>query len=163
IPYKTYGGQSFFERKEVKDFLGYLRLVLNTEDRLSLFRVINTPVRGIGTKTLEKIEDESTKWKKSLGSLILGDDHDLGGPLGEALTNCAAMIRDLKAMPRQTAADYEALGQALVKKTGLENDIKVRTEDAGSRERKLANLRSLPAWLKTVTADLVEEEGTIDE
>jgi DNA helicase-2/ATP-dependent DNA helicase PcrA len=163
IPYKTYGGQSFFERKEVKDFLGYLRLVLNGEDRLSLFRVINTPTRGIGTKTLEKLEETATKSKKSPGGLILGDEHGIGGASGEAISGFAAMINELKAMPRDTAADYEALGHALVKKTGLENDIKLRTEDAGSRERKLANLRSLPAWLKTVTADLAEEEGTIDE
>lgn len=56
IPYKIYGGLKFFERKEVKDILAYLRIVINPSDSISLKRIINVPVRGIGNATVEKIE-----------------------------------------------------------------------------------------------------------
>ena len=53
IPYKVVGGVRFYERKEVKDFLGYLRVLVNPEDEVSLRRIINTPKRGIGDRALE--------------------------------------------------------------------------------------------------------------
>src|SRR3972149_2257253 len=56
IPYKIYGGLKFFERKEVKDILCYLKIVINPSDSISLKRIINIPVRGIGNATVEKIE-----------------------------------------------------------------------------------------------------------
>lgn len=56
IPYKIYGGLKFFERKEVKDILAYLRIVINPSDSISLKRIINVPVRGIGNATVEKVE-----------------------------------------------------------------------------------------------------------
>src|SRR3989338_6267266 len=57
IPYKIYGGLKFFERKEVKDILCYLKIVINPSDSISLKRIINVPVRGIGNATVEKIFD----------------------------------------------------------------------------------------------------------
>ena len=54
IPYKVYGGLSFYQRKEIKDFLAYLRVIVNPKDEESLFRIINYPSRGIGEKTLQK-------------------------------------------------------------------------------------------------------------
>lgn len=61
IPYKVFGGQRFYERKEIKDTLAYLRLILNPGDNVSLLRVINEPRRGIGGVTLERLEDQSTE------------------------------------------------------------------------------------------------------
>ena len=59
IPYKIVGGHKFYERKEIKDLIAYLRLIQNTADNLSLQRVINEPKRGIGKTNLEKIENIS--------------------------------------------------------------------------------------------------------
>jgi superfamily I DNA/RNA helicase len=157
IPYRTYGGQSFFERKEVKDFVSYLRLVLDPEDRLALWRVINTPQRGIGLKTLERVEADAVALRKS-------PFHVVKTATQPALAKFAALIAELSALPRETAADFEALGKAIIKLSGLETEIRVRTEDGASRERKLANLRSLPAWLATLAAERLEEDdGRIDE
>jgi DNA helicase II / ATP-dependent DNA helicase PcrA len=61
LPYHIIGGISFYQRKEVKDVIAYMRLVLNHEDNVSLRRIINTPSRGIGTATLTKIENEAKK------------------------------------------------------------------------------------------------------
>lgn len=55
IPYRIYGGLSFYQRKEIKDVLCYLRLVLNPKDEEALIRVINYPARGIGDTTVEKL------------------------------------------------------------------------------------------------------------
>ncbi|MCO4753214.1 MAG: UvrD-helicase domain-containing protein [Bacteriovoracaceae bacterium] len=70
IPYRVVAGIKFYERKEIKDMLGYLRLVVNEKDSLALSRVINTPARGIGVRTLRKIEDEAVKNNVSLWELL---------------------------------------------------------------------------------------------
>ena len=70
IPYKVVAGMKFYERKEIKDMLSYLRCVVNEKDSLALSRVINTPVRGIGARTLRKIEDEAIKFNVSLWEML---------------------------------------------------------------------------------------------
>lgn len=70
IPYKVVAGIKFYERKEVKDLLSYLRIVVNDKDSLALSRIINIPVRGIGARTLRKIEDEAIKQEISLWDVI---------------------------------------------------------------------------------------------
>lgn len=70
IPYKVIAGIKFYERKEVKDLLSYLRCVVNDKDSLALSRVINVPTRGIGARTLRKIEDEAIKWNFSLWEML---------------------------------------------------------------------------------------------
>ena len=72
IPYKIIGGIRFYERKEVKDLLAYLQLLVNKQDTISLRRVINFPPRGIGLKTVDKCVQEAKKCKKELFD-VLGD------------------------------------------------------------------------------------------
>ena len=66
IPYTIVGGMKFYERKEIKDILAYLKLIANPSDGLSLKRIINVPSRGIGEKTIEKIEHFSREKGLSL-------------------------------------------------------------------------------------------------
>lgn len=70
IPYRVVAGIKFYERKEIKDMLSYLRLVANPKDSLALSRIINTPARGIGVRTLRKIEDEAVKKDLSLWEFL---------------------------------------------------------------------------------------------
>ncbi|OPJ55953.1 DNA helicase PcrA [Alkalithermobacter paradoxus] len=74
IPYKIYGGIKFYERKEIKDLLGYLRTIQNPLDDISVKRIINVPKRGIGLKTLEKIEDIAILKGESIYSVLLDVD-----------------------------------------------------------------------------------------
>ncbi|MFU8771828.1 MAG: ATP-dependent helicase, partial [Anaerolineales bacterium] len=74
LPYKIVGAQRFYGRREIKDVVAYLRLVFNPSDDISLLRVINTPPRGIGNKTLQALATHSQKVELSLGDLLL----DLG-------------------------------------------------------------------------------------
>ncbi|MEX1099108.1 MAG: UvrD-helicase domain-containing protein, partial [Bacteriovoracaceae bacterium] len=76
IAYRVVAGIKFYERKEIKDMLAYLRLVVNEKDSLALSRVINTPARGIGVRTLRKIEDEAVKKNLSLWELVEGLEND---------------------------------------------------------------------------------------
>lgn len=70
IPYKIYGGLSFYKRKEIKDLLAYFRLIINNRDEEALFRIINYPARGIGDTTLQKVVLASAALKKSSWEVI---------------------------------------------------------------------------------------------
>ena len=70
IPYKVFGGQKFFDRKEIKDIISYLRLIQNPMDNLSLIRIINEPKRGIGTTSLDKISNIAIENETSMYEII---------------------------------------------------------------------------------------------
>lgn len=74
IPYNIYGGTKFYERKEIKDLVAYLRVIQNPQDDISLKRIINVPRRGIGLKTIEKIEDRASLKEESLYSVLIDID-----------------------------------------------------------------------------------------
>ncbi|HQI70114.1 MAG TPA: UvrD-helicase domain-containing protein, partial [Bacteroidales bacterium] len=89
IPYKIYGGLSFYRRKEIKDLLAYFRLIINNHDEEALFRIINFPARGIGDTTLQKVVLASTALKKSSWEII-------ENPLAYNLQVNAGAIQKLK-------------------------------------------------------------------
>lgn len=74
IPYKIYGGQSFYQRKEVKDLLAYFRLTVNQSDEEAFKRIINYPRRGIGDSTVEKLEEIANQYKVSLWTVLCNLD-----------------------------------------------------------------------------------------
>lgn len=71
IPYNIYGGTKFYERKEIKDLVAYLRVIQNPQDDISIKRIINVPRRGIGLRTIEKIEDRASLKQESIYSVLL--------------------------------------------------------------------------------------------
>ncbi|MGA9174170.1 MAG: DNA helicase PcrA [Thermoactinomyces sp.] len=99
IPYTVVGGMKFYERKEIKDILAYLRLIVNPHDDLSLTRIINVPRRGIGAATLEKIERYAREHNLSLFSALLEPEHiGLTKRTIAPLTEFVNMIREFHAM-----------------------------------------------------------------
>lgn len=83
IPYRVSGGQSFFQRREIKDITSYLRLLANPDDDVSLLRVLNTPRRGIGRRTLERLVAVATQHHVSLFSAATMLAHAADSPLGK--------------------------------------------------------------------------------
>jgi len=163
IPSKTFGGQSFFERKEVKDFLAYLRLVINSDDRLAFWRIINVPTRGLGLKTLEKIEELGKQTRKSPYAVIKNDAHrDHFSRQWSSIEKFTQLISELAQTGLATPADVEVLGQRIIKDCGLIDDVRQNTQQGSSRDRKLESLRLLPAWLRKACDEMVDETGKLD-
>ena len=89
IPYRIYGGLSFYQRKEIKDVLAYLRLVVNSNDEESFKRIINFPPRGIGNTTIDKLIIASKTYDLPIYDIILYKINSLkisGGTKGKILT-----------------------------------------------------------------------------
>ncbi|MCX6124822.1 MAG: UvrD-helicase domain-containing protein, partial [Proteobacteria bacterium] len=137
IPYETFGGTSFFEKKEVKDFLSYIRLIARPDDRLAFWRVINTPHRGIGIKSLEKIDSAANLAGTSPFQLAQSPPKDLGlaGAGGRSLAEFVGLIQAFQQRPLQSPQDIRTLGEDIIKAFELVADIRANTKDAASRER----------------------------
>ena len=95
IPYRVLGGARYYDRKEIKDMVAYMRLVLNTADDLALVRIINEPKRGIGEKTLEKLKTLAAVRGESLFDLLT-DDEITGGLSGKASAGAAELVSFIK-------------------------------------------------------------------
>ena len=119
IPYRVSGGESFFQRKEIKDIIAYLRIMANPDDDVSLLRIINTPRRGIGKKTLEQIIETAKRRSCSLFSsiavLVHADDHPLGDKMKAELSSFLALIEEHRTTamkPRRIAEAVRSLVSA---------------------------------------------------
>ncbi len=120
IPYRIYGGLSFYQRKEIKDVLAYLRLVVNPGDEEALKRVINFPARGIGDTTVDKLTIAANETGLTIFELIenLEVNHlGLHGGTRRKLVDFANMIRSFQILNRQ--ADAFVLAEQVARKSGL--------------------------------------------
>ena len=118
IPYKIVGGTRFYERKEVKNLLGYLRLIVNLKDTISLRRVINFPPRGIGLKTVDKCVLQATKDKKELFDVLNNPEPiNIRGKQGESLVNFHDLIKKYNDL--LTKINASELVRALVDETEI--------------------------------------------
>ncbi|MBN1340318.1 MAG: UvrD-helicase domain-containing protein [Bacteroidales bacterium] len=121
IPYRIYGGTSFYNRKEVKDVLAYFRLCVNNKDEEALQRVINLPARGIGKTTLEKITVEAEASKKAIWEIISNSEDLAGLRLGSSvisrITDFVTMIKSFSAQLFKKNA-YE-LGKHISASSGI--------------------------------------------
>lgn len=161
IPYKIYGGLSFYQRKEVKDFISYLRLVVNPNDEEALKRVINYPVRGIGNTTIDRLIVTANESDKSLWEIVEQPElmNDTQGRAKTAIKNFAMMIKSFRAMlPTKNA--YE-IAEYIGKQTGLIEDLyKDKTVEGISR---FENIQELLNGIKeyTVTEKPQYEEDEV--
>ena len=120
IPYKVYGGLSFYQRKEIKDVLAYLRLVLNPKDEEALIRIINFPARGIGQTTMNKLVVAANHYNRSVFEIIEHlDNIDLKINKGtrQKLDDFITMIKRFQIM--NTTSDAFTLTEHIVKKTEI--------------------------------------------
>ncbi len=120
IPYRIYGGLSFYQRKEIKDVLAYLRLIVNPGDEEALKRVINFPARGIGDATIDKLTVAANESDRTIFELIENlEAQPLGlhGGTRRKLSDFANMIRSFQVLNQQ--ADAFVLAEQVARKSGL--------------------------------------------
>jgi DNA helicase-2/ATP-dependent DNA helicase PcrA len=125
IPYRIYGGLSFYQRKEIKDVLSYLRLVINPKDEEALKRVINYPARGIGQTTIDRLTIAANHYKRSIYEVIENLDRiDLKINRGtkSKLENFINMIKSFQIMNENS--DAFTIAETVAKKTGLLQELK---------------------------------------
>lgn len=116
IPYRISGGDSFYQRKEIKDILAYLRVMANPDDDVSFLRIINTPRRGIGRRTLELLGEAARQHQCSLYSIVTlmlqSENAPLSAKMREDLASFLGLIesyREKALHPRQLAQTVQAL------------------------------------------------------
>lgn len=138
IPYRIYGGQKFFERAEIKDALGYLRLIANRNDDAAFERVVNTPTRGIGDTTLNELRTNAREQRISLwqAGLSLLTQNQLSNRAANALQAFFNLIDTLEANTRDLTLGLQA--ETAIKDSGLlEHYQKDRTEKMAARVENL--------------------------
>lgn len=158
IKYKIYGGLSFYQRKEIKDTLAYLRLIVNPNDEEALKRVINYPARGIGATTMDKLSVAANHYKKSIFEIIQNInnvDINLNGGVKTKLTNFVTMITRFQ-IESQTKNAFE-IADFVVKQTQLVRDL----EKDGTPEgvSKVENIQELLNGIK----DFIEVQKENEE
>ena len=158
IPYKIYGGLSFYKRKEIKDVLAYFRLTINHFDEESLRRVINYPMRGIGDTTVSRIAAAANESGAHFWDVVSEPQlFNLGvnGPTMNRLVEFADMIKGFTAQLQTTDA-YE-LGKQIVIKTGIAKILKENTDE----KERVDHVEELLDAMKGFTEK--EPESNFDE
>ena len=161
IPYRIYGGLSFYQRKEIKDIIAYFRLVANPNDEEAIKRIINYPARGIGATTVMKIADCAHQNQVSFWEVI-SEPAQYGlnvnrGTLAK-LDNFRLLIFSF--IERSHTTDVYELGDAIIKESGISQDIM-----SGRYADDLARQENLEEFLGGMSAFVEErrEEGRMDE
>ncbi len=142
IPYKVYGGLSFYQRKEVKDVVAYFRLAVNPNDEEALKRVINYPARGIGQTTVNKIVDAATRAGVSLWNVIC-DPQTYGLNVNAGTAAKIAGFKDKVTVYADKAENEDAddVGRYIISDSGIINDIyQDRSPENLSRQENVEEL-----------------------
>ena len=161
IPYRIYGGLSFYQRKEIKDIIAYFRLVANPDDEEAIRRIINYPARGIGATTVLKIADCAHQNQVSFWEVI-GTPERYGLAVNKGTMNKLETFRLLISsfIERAQTTDVYELGDAIIKESGISQDIM-----SGKDADDLARQENLEEFLSGMSAFVEErrEEGRFDE
>lgn len=161
IPYRIYGGLSFYQRKEIKDIIAYFRLVANPDDEEAIKRIINYPARGIGATTVLKIADCAHQNQVSFWEVI-GAPERYGLAVNKGTMNKLETFRLLISsfIERAQTTDVYELGDAIIKESGISQDIMT-----GKDADDLARQENLEEFLSGMSAFVEErrEEGRFDE
>ena len=161
IPYRIYGGLSFYQRKEIKDIIAYFRLVANPDDEEAIKRIINYPARGIGATTVLKIADCAHQNQVSFWEVISAPEQ-YGLAVNKGTMNKLETFRLLISsfIERAQTTDVYELGDAIIKESGISQDIM-----SGKDADDLARQENLEEFLSGMSAFVEErrEEGRFDE
>ena len=161
IPYRIYGGLSFYQRKEIKDIIAYFRLVANPDDEGAFKRIINYPARGIGATTVTKIADCAHQNQVSFWEVIGNIEHyglNVNKGAQTKLENFRLLISSF--IDRSHTLDVYELGDAIIRESRISEDI-MSGKNADDLARQ-ENLEEFLSGMQTFVAGR-QEEGRMDE
>ena len=161
IPYRIYGGLSFYQRKEIKDIIAYFRLVANPDDEEAFKRIINYPARGIGAATVMKIADCAHQNRASFWEVIGNVEHyglNVNKGTQTKLENFRLLISSF--IDRSHTLDVYELGDAIIRESRISEDI-MSGKNADDLARQ-ENLEEFLSGMQTFVAGR-QEEGRMDE
>jgi ATP-dependent DNA helicase Rep len=167
IPYKVSGGQSYFDRAEIKDLCAWLRLLVNQDDDPAFLRAVTTPKRGIGHQTLAKLGEFAGRWKTSLFEALFADS--LGTALGTkavgSLHEFGRFVNDLEHRARHTegAEDAKALLLGWLKDIGYEQHLHDGEETEKLAAARWSNVLDFVDWIaRRCGGEITQEGGTFE-
>ena len=161
IPYRIYGGLSFYQRKEIKDIIAYFRLVANPDDEEAFKRIINYPARGIGATTVMKIAECAHQNQVSFWEVIGNVEHyglNVNKGTQTKLENFRLLISSF--IDRSHTLDVYELGDAIIRESRISEDI-MSGKNADDLARQ-ENLEEFLSGMQTFVAGR-QEEGRMDE
>ncbi|WP_337040566.1 ATP-dependent helicase [Emticicia sp. 17c] len=181
IKYRIVGGLSFYQRKEIKDLLAYLRFTVNQNDEEAFKRIINLPKRGIGDTTVAKIVVTAAENNKAVWEVVSNINQFVAGRAGQAIDEFATLIKSFKIMVEE-GKDAHTVAAYIAKTSGILRELyEDKTVEGLSRYENVQELlnsikqfvdnpeneeKSLSAFLQTVTlmtsADQEDEDGDSD-
>ncbi|MCB1866790.1 MAG: UvrD-helicase domain-containing protein [Chromatiales bacterium] len=159
VRYRLSGGQSFFERAEVRDFMAYLRLVANPDDDNAFLRIVNTPRRGIGTASLEALTRVAGSRGASLYDAALAPEFAIaaGARAQEALRDFTRWLDGLR--ERSEHAPARQIAREMLNESGYADWLHATVRDPAQADRRLANLDELIDWLAEAPVDSDGADG----
>ena len=165
VPYKIVGGIRFYERKEIKEALSYLKLILNSDDDVSLLNIINTPRRGMGKNSLEKLQKESLYRQKSLYESLKDQTRQglIKGKVLREINSFIKCIEDLKKQKEKTAL-YDFYHQMLDRSGYMEFLKDQNSTEAQGRIENLQELGNVIAQKENrLNTGFLDLEGFLEE
>ena len=159
LPYRVVGGVRFYERREVRDLLAYLRLIANPGDELSLRRILNVPKRGIGDRALESLSRYAQRQRISLAAAIGRVDEvpDLASRSARAIADFSALITSFR--EQAAVGPVAALAETILDRTGYVEELKA--SDELQDESRVENINELVSVAREF--DVAHPEGTLDQ
>ncbi|MEI6027122.1 MAG: UvrD-helicase domain-containing protein [Betaproteobacteria bacterium] len=167
MPYKVSGGQSYFDRAEIKDLCAWLRLLVNQDDDPAFLRAVTTPKRGVGHTTLASLGEFAGKWKTSLFEALFSPSLStmLKGKAVEALQDFGREVNDLEHRARQTtgAEDAKALLLAWLKAIGYEQHLYDGEDSEKLAAARWSNVLDFVDWIaRRCGGEITQEGGTFE-
>jgi DNA helicase-2/ATP-dependent DNA helicase PcrA len=160
LPYKVVGGVRFYERREVRDLLAYLRVIANPDDEMSLRRILNVPKRGIGDRAMESVSRHAQRHRVTFPAALAGvaEVSDLAARSAKSIAEFNALITSLRALAA-SGEPVAALAEAILDRTGYVQELKA-SEDLQD-ENRIENLEELVSVAREF--DGAHPDGTLDQ
>lgn len=157
---KVFGGTGFFERKEVKDFLAFVRLAADPDDRLAFWRAISACPSGVGIKTLERLAAVAEDKKCSPMRAAESASVESLGRVKPAVDEFCAKVREISKLAREKkSSELAELGEEIIGRFKLLDEILMNTKDNAARIRKIEMIKTLPGWLANAARSVAANGG----